>query len=85
MNKHINLKKVLSITFETKVSPDLNLKNFLLKYIFNVFTEVILLRDLSSRDRLLMKDGHMDRQSLQLPRQSGREVECIIFIIFSSI
>ena len=45
---------------ETKVSPDLDLKTFLLKYIFTIFTEVILLRDLSARDRLLMKDGQAE-------------------------
>ena len=39
--------------------------------ILNIFPEVILLRDLSARDRLLMKDGQAESASLR-PQQTER-------------
>ena len=44
------------------------------KYYFNIFPEVILLRDLSARDRLLMKDGQVESLGLM---EAG-----VIFYIF---
>ena len=46
------------------------LEKYFLEYFFNMFTEVILLRDLSARDRLVMKDGQAESP---LPRQSVME------------
>lgn len=44
--------------------------------ILNIFPEVILLRDLSARDRLLMKDGQAKSAGLQPPQteRSGMRV-----------